>query len=318
MRVQAGPDAADVNHPFAALRNLRVKPIHANSEPTQSKAPVAWRVNEEGEILHGDLIVAKLIAGTSVSQPRVQALTDDSGKERTALQEHAQRAVRHHVETLLHALEATDDASNEARGIFYQLRTGLGTVTTSGVASLLEAANQHDRHQISQAGVITGRLSVYCRRLLKPAALRQRLALARAFFAADKLPEVRRLGDVSLPRPKRASRDEDTVAMCLGYIATSSLWVRCDVAERALAAGDALEGGDDSRELTSMLGCKRAVALRVMEELRQRSGLPRVQRVGVSRNASRNPEPVRHSSFRRQRDSKKVKHNPESTASSEK
>jgi ATP-dependent RNA helicase SUPV3L1/SUV3 len=290
MPKQLGDDADDTNHPFAALRHLRVKPASSNSEPTPSKDPATWLVNDEGEIRSGGVSVAKLIAGPSVSQPRVQALTDDSGKERTALQERAQRAVRHHLETLLRGLDATE-ASSEVRGTFYQLRMGLGTVTTHAVSSLLDAANQHDRHQLSQAGVITGRLSVYCKRLLKPTALRQRLALARAFYAPEALPEVRRLGDVSLPRPKSVSRDEGNVAMCLGYVVTRSLWVRCDVAERALLASDTAENGGDDRELTSILGCKRAIALRVMDELRQRSGLSRAASAAESRNASRGLRP---------------------------
>lgn len=318
--VQMGSDsdAEDVHHPFAALRHLRVTPASTSSESALSSQTNTWQVNNLGELQNAGASVAKLVAGKSVLEPRVQALTVDSGRERTALQEAAQRAVRHHLEILLRGLEATDRDSNEARGTFYQLRMGLGTVPTAAVQSLLDTATPHDRLLLARAGVVVGRLSVYCKRLLKPAALLQRLVLTRTFFGAAGLPESRRLGDVSLPRPKLADRDESSVAMCLGYVRTHLLWVRCDVAERVLTRSEPPEDDASKRKLASILGCKEAIALRVIEELRQRAGLPISPRALTSRDASRKPAAARHSRFRRQRDTKKVKHESESTASSQK
>jgi ATP-dependent RNA helicase SUPV3L1/SUV3 len=308
----------DLNHPFAVLRNLRLEPTSPSPEVATSQAPEAWCVSDDGEVENGRSSVARLVAGPSVLQPRVQALTNDSGKERGAILELAQRTVRHHLETLLRGLEVRDADSGEVRGTLYQLRLGLGTVATTAVRPLLDTANAGDLERLSQRGIVSGRISVYYKKLLKPSALRQRFTVARVFFGSAALPELPRLGAVSLARPQHTSRDETTVALCLGYIVTRWVWVRCDVAERALTASDDLKGAVEERGLASLLGCKQSIALRVTAELRQRSGLSPMEEPERSRNASRNTPSVRRSRFHRQRDSEKVKHEAESTASSQK
>lgn len=320
--VRAAHDAVDeledLNHPFAALRNLRVKLNSVKPNATTPQTPEAWQLNLDGTLGSGGSGVAKLVRGPAVSQPHVQVLTDASGKERTALQELAQRAVRYHLETLLRGLDATSDDRADVRGIFYQLRRGLGSVATVDVRPLLEAAPEQVSGRLSQGGVVVGRLSVFCRRLLKPAAMKQRFVLARTFYASQPLPPLQRLGDVSLLRSHSPSPNDHHVAMCLGYFATGDVWVRCDVAERALSLSDELSDVADAGEIATVLGCKRLIALRVIDELRHRAGLTPLGHYAQSRDASTSEALQRHSRFRHQRHSKKVKHDTESTVSPQK
>lgn len=280
-------DTVDSNHPFAALRNLRVQVVSTGPSTDVPLESPTWHVTTSGEVERSGVRVAKLVAGPAIAQPHVQILTDDSGKQRSALQESAQRAVRQHVETLLRVLEPTLHDSSSVRGILYQLHVGLGSVERSSVQPLLDALSDVERARLSRAGVVVGRLSVYYKRLLKPHALHQRFGLARAFFGANELPEPQRLGAVSLRRPNASSRNDRSVAMCLGYVATRTAWVRCDVVERTLALEGDMETPTAVRQITSILGCKQPIALRVRDELRQRAGLSAVSHGRDSRDASR-------------------------------
>lgn len=308
-------ETVDSHHPFAALVGLRTRLTPLERPTDEPSNPDTWELDFEGNLLKGQVAIAKLVAGATLAQPRVQVLTHDSGKERTLLLEDAQRALRNHLEALLGDAQQSV-SSSEVRGMCYQLRAGLGTVATRDVAELAGAMSDADRTSLERAGIVVGTLTVFRRALLKLPALRQRFTLARAFFGSRKLPAAERLGHVSLSRPNSGpvTTDERAAATSLGYVATHTAWTRCDTAERVLA----LDVDVETRHLASLLGCKKAVALRVYDELRQGARLPPAKDAAASRNASRMTPKRNSSRFRREHHAEKVKHDPESTVASQK
>lgn len=306
-----GEDEHDTHHPFAALLQLRAQLVPKSTSTTTSTEPYTWELGTTGELLRSGTSVARLVAGLAVDRPGLQIVTSDSGNARMALHQEAQRALKLHLAALTVGLEEEPGDSAAARGVLYQLRSGLGAVDKRSIAPLLDEMTPREVERLARAGVVFGRLSVYVRRLLKPRALEQRLALTRTFFGSETLPSLDGLGNVSLP--PRASSREAAVALCLGYVSTRQMWIRCDIAERVVQRSE----GDVSGAISS-LGCKKEIALRVIDELRQRGGLPSLPEFVQSRNASSSGAKPRRSGFRRQRHSKKVKHVQESTATSQK
>lgn len=305
----------DVHHPFAALIGLRAKVTQPDRTSDSDFAPEAWELDVDGHLLKGRVQVAKLCAGPAVAQPRLQVLTAASGKERSMLLETAQRVLRDRLDALFGGADPTANSS-EVRGLNYQLRAGLGSVAAHDVEVLLGNMSAADRTDLERAGVVFGQLTVFKKALLKLPALRERFTLARAFWSAAKLPTPERVGNVSLVRPCNGpvTPDERAAARSLGYVATGSAWTRCDAAERALS----LEDGSEVRQLASLLGCRKTLALRVYDELRQGARLPAREGNLASRNASRRTPQSNASRFRRERHAEKVKHQPESTVASQK
>jgi hypothetical protein len=180
----------------------------------------------------------------------------------------------------------------------------------------LEAMPEGERRALGRSGVHVGLLTVHSIQSVTPHQLRGRYPLVRTLFDGTPLPAVESLGRVSLLRPRSVSAVERRIALLLGYVATRSRWVRCDVAERTLQI---LTGENATPEaLASLLGCKKNVAWRVSCELAQRAGLPGYDGVPASRSASSNGETRKKRSFRRQRHLRGVKQPHGSTVSSQK
>lgn len=304
----------DAHHPFARLVDLR--PVA--KEPKAPKVVAArWSIDDVGNIICDDNVVARLEKGKSIGQPELQVLSEVSGRERSGLREAAHRTARQYVAALLADRVAPEQGSGELRGLRYQLELGLGTVTTEDVRSLLEAMGDADRQELETYGVVLGKLTVFSKRLLGRPLLRQRLTLARAYFGSEALPTHHQLGAVSLPRPAVRPGDEQRLALALGYVPTSTVWIRCDIAERVLARMGGPLPLPDVRTLASTLGCRSKVALRVAAELLQRAGLPEPLEIRDSRGASNSP-PKRRQRFRRGRSADSVKQDSGNTVSSQK
>lgn len=259
---------ADPHHPFAAL--ARMRPLPASPRPEGASADYdevpsePWDFDEDGVVRCGGQGVAKLQPGSSIVLPRVTLLPESRPTGGSQLHERAQSALRQCIEQLLRNASPPPAASGSMRGLCYQLRTGLGSVARASVAELLESLQEEEFAQLKARGVVVGRHSVFIRKLLSPAALGQRYALASVYFGAHRLPPSAPGNGVSLPAPHQ----DPEPALCLGFMPAGPLWVRCDAVERAVVA---LREAASSEQVCGILGCKQRHLGRVAGALRLES-----------------------------------------------
>lgn len=313
---QAITEDIDPHHPFAALKSFRTPGPSSNALESKTVPTIAepWVLTHQGELCRGGHTLAKLTPGPSVRQPGIHVLAFVSGKERSTIREQALATVKQHVDQAVRWAKDVPVRTSDTRGLVYQLQTGLGAIATRDVTPLLQEMPPDAAALLSEYGVRIGTLSVYFGQSLDPEEIAFRLPLVRAFAGGGPLPNESRLGAVSLPGWGGAPRAERSIALYLGYVAVKSAWVRCDVAEAALAELCNENVTPTLASLTAILGCPSGVAASVAQELAQRAGLP-LPELATSRGASQTGQRRR---FRRRRYSGKVKQLDSGTVPSQK
>lgn len=304
----------DPHHPFAALRGLRTTTKSVQLPSYVTDGPKEWRVTEEGTLTVEGVPVAKLARGLTVRLPGVQLLADVSGKERSKLGEAAQRSARRYVEELAHTQDLPD-ASNELRGLAYQINASLGAVRMEDVKDLLAAMPEGDLERARQLDIYVGRVTVYLRAALTTSEVRRRSPVVKAFFGETYLPDVRSLGDPTIEYRSRPSVLAQRVALQLGYLTTTDAWIRCDVAERLI---DLLTDPSVTPSAwASLLSCRKRVATGIARELSTCAGITLPHEL-QSRDASYAEATPKKRRFRRRRHLSRVKQPVTDTVSSQK
>jgi hypothetical protein len=207
------------------------------------------------------LAVARLVAGKSLLLPDLRWLHSESDAAKRARLE---KAARQHIQQLLSSvlpLEHVDsDASkSNLRGLWYQLRSGLGTVPRPQVQPLISELSALEVRSLERRGVHIGHAHVYLKALLRPHAIRLRISLASAFFGEQLLPNQLDPRSVSLPRTRDYAAPACLVA---GYACVGPRLVRVDILDRLLIQCASLAEGTRetrlalARRSASLLGCR--------------------------------------------------------------
>jgi ATP-dependent RNA helicase SUPV3L1/SUV3 len=166
------------------------------------------------------------------------------------------------VEGLLAPLRAPElrGLSAAGRGVVYQLEQGLGTALAARAGDQLAELTDADRALLHAQGVELGARVLWVPALLRPDAVKQRLALASAFFDARPAPPNPAAVSIRIP-PNADAR----AYAAIGFPVFGTRAVRADVAERV---GRALaEGGPEAASLASWLGCPAREVPRIAEAL---------------------------------------------------
>lgn len=230
----------DPHHPFARLHRLRAKVHEPVPEPLP---PSAWEdlvdapheafsLDDAGAILSGELRLAQLARGASLTQPqiRLQLPEDVPAGTRSQLQRRLLAFARDATSRLLAPLEPLRHADRAPlRAVAYQLEQGLGSARRQALEPTLGALSDQDRQALNNTVVEPGRLAVYIPQLLAPRALAQRLTLVRAFEPGTKLPPVGR----ATFEPQHLS---EQLWLALGYVVLEGRAFRLDLAERVAAS----------------------------------------------------------------------------------
>jgi ATP-dependent RNA helicase SUPV3L1/SUV3 len=234
------PSLVDPHHPFATLYKLKAQ-VH---EPVPSAPPpstweelvdaphTAFELNDSGAISYGDLKLAQLVRGASLTQPeiRLAALEDVPAGTRNQLQRRLLAFARDVVSRLLSPLEPLRRSERPPlRAIAYQLERQLGSARRHDLAATLAALSDVDREALNQTLVEPGKLAVYVPALLGPRALARRVTLLAAFEPSTKLPPVGR----PLFDPQHLS---EQAWLTLGYVVLGRRAIRLDLAERVAAS----------------------------------------------------------------------------------
>jgi ATP-dependent RNA helicase SUPV3L1/SUV3 len=259
------PFSLPADHPFAKLESLRARLVQPRSTLVAAGAepPSAgsfW-LSPAGILSREGTLVARLVAGKSVLVPELRWLHAESDAAKRTLLE---KAAREHLLQLVSSVLPVDPEDGESnnsslRGLWYQLRGGLGTVPRPQVQPLLSALSPKEVQSLERRGVYLGRAHVYLKALLRPHAIRLRVSLASAFFGEQLLPSRLDPRSVSLPRMRDYAAPACLVA---GYACVGPRVVRVDILDRLLLQCSEL--GSDTRETrlalarrsASLLGCR--------------------------------------------------------------
>jgi ATP-dependent RNA helicase SUPV3L1/SUV3 len=251
---RASESEHDPHHPFATLFKLRARvhePVPEPSGPSTWEELVdapheAFELDDSGAILGGDLQLAQLTRGASLTQPEVRLtnLDDVPAGTRNQLQRRLLAYARDVVGRLLEPLAPLRHSERPPlRAIAYQLEQGLGSASRRELAPALATLSDADREALNRTVVEPGKLAVFLPALLEEHALARRLTLMRAFEPNIKLPPVGR------PSFDPQHLSEQTW-LALGYVILGGRAFRLDLAERA--AGLFSRGAE--REALASLG----------------------------------------------------------------
>jgi ATP-dependent RNA helicase SUPV3L1/SUV3 len=271
--LDAAPLSTDPRHPFAKLVALRAElapggrggaPARAGSTP--GSPPWVEEVIEAdhdalcldatGRISHGGRALGYVVRGGSIALPDVRLLdTDDLGAgARSRLQRRLLAFARDTVADLLGGIGAlaTREATASMRGFVHRLEQGLGTALDADLEDVLGVLDASDRAALEAAGVRFGAGVVYLQRGLATDAIAARVALASAWFRADRALRAPTGGAVSFAPSRGINRHAYTA---IGFPIVGPRAIRADVLDRVL--GRMREGGDerpDEGTLASWIG----------------------------------------------------------------
>jgi ATP-dependent RNA helicase SUPV3L1/SUV3 len=209
------------------------------------------RLGIDGQIEHGQTTLGRLRRGKDILQPElVLADLAVGAGARQRIQRRLMAHTRDLVAELLRGLSAPDDASAALRGLIYQLRQGLGCVSTSSAQDQLAQLSVPDRGRLQAAGVVFGQRVVFLKSSLRARCLLSRAALTSAYF--ELAPAQLNAERVSLPREHGLP---SALYLARGFYPAGPRVIRCDVLERALTR--ITEGAATEAQLGNLLGCPR-------------------------------------------------------------
>jgi ATP-dependent RNA helicase SUPV3L1/SUV3 len=216
----------------AANRGLRTA-ARERVRACEDAPDAAFSLSPEGRLLWRGAEVGRLGPGESSVAPLVEPLTSEllNPPLREQVRRRLQAFVDAEVRRSLGPLLALRDAPlfGVARGLAFALVKGLGSVPRRAVDDQLQALGPDSRRELSRLGVTLGRHAVYQNALLKPEAIRLRVALALARYGAPAGP---------LPDARPSLEATETVTAfysACGYEPMGPRLVRVDVLDRFAA-----------------------------------------------------------------------------------
>lgn len=245
-RFRPEPSLRDEARGLLAAANRGLRAAARDRVRACEDAPdAAFSLSPEGHLLWRGAFVGQLGPSDSSLTPLVEPLASDllgpplREAVRRRLQAFLDAEMRRCLGPLLGLREAP--LTGVARGLAFALVEGLGSVSRPIVADQVQALGPESRRELSRLGVTLGRHTVYLNALLRPDAMRLRVALAVARYGRPEgpLPDA----SPSLPTVETATAFH---AAC-GYEPVGPRLVRVDVLDRFAAEARRLKGGGPFR-----------------------------------------------------------------------
>ena len=293
-------------------RTLRAAAVRALASPIASLARAladdentAFALSRDGRLLWRDSNVATLTAGPGILSPQVGLLPNDLlyGATRERVQRRLEAWKDHYLARQLAPLRAvkTDDLSQPARGLVYQLVQALGCLLNRSAGPQLAAFNDEDRRLLKTRGVLLGAQAIYLPAMFKPA---RRSLLAHLWKIYDPSVEIV-VPDGAAASVPAASGESAKLLTALGFVAIGPRAIRVDLAERIrgnLHRSIRKRVSVQLHELMALIGCPREEFPEVLAALGFRSvdgdagvmieALPHGQRSRPKRPAKHQPKPA--------------------------
>lgn len=195
-------------------------------------------LNAHHMIIYKDQEIACLIKGETVLMPKIRILNTSALDEHDIrqIQNHLETWVKTHIKTVLAPLFALENLplSGTARGIAFQVFERFGILYRKDVLDLIKPLTKEDRQALGKNGLRLGAYYVFQRDLLKPAAVKLRANLMRAFY--DLKPEFTPTppeGNVSMEVDAKAHKK---FYLSIGFPVFGRTAVRVDMVERVNSA----------------------------------------------------------------------------------
>ncbi len=255
---------------LTAARRALVAEIPVRVRRLEDDGDDAFALGQDGRISWHGQPVARLAAGATALNPRVEPLASEflDGAQRERLRKRLaawlDRDLRDQLRPLFRAAEA--EASPVVRGLLFQLTEALGTLPRAVLASQIAGLTKADRRVLANLGVRLGTACVFL-----PGRLRRRATLLRgllrATHAGRPVPVMPATGALSF-RPVDGVGDadapsrEESFCLAIGYRQFAQngrvLAIRADALERLAAAARKLAAQGDfgaTPALKRLVGC---------------------------------------------------------------
>lgn len=241
-RAPATDIAPKAGGPFAALAGLKVS--SSRSEPALTtiedwleavvEAPhEAFEVDELGRVLFEGEAIARLSKGADLLRPEaVLTVAQELGAgARLRLQRRMSAFLRDWVDALLGPLRGADwrGLTPAGRGLVFQLEQRLGTVSMEQARPQVRDLASTDRKLLKEREIAIGQYTVFARKLLEPAALRERAVLCFSYLALRPFPPLLKADSTSCPIDPAL---DSSVYTSLGYPVVGSRGLRADIWDR--------------------------------------------------------------------------------------
>jgi ATP-dependent RNA helicase SUPV3L1/SUV3 len=254
----------------AAAKRALAGEIRRRVDALENDSDDAFEVSEDGAIRWRESPVARLARGGDVLSPGVDVPTSDILP--VALRQRVTARLRLFLDAtvapVIAPLVRLEQAGLQgaARGVAFQLREGLGSVSRVSAQQQIAALRASDRKALRANGVRIGAESVFIPALLKPKVLQLRALLWTAF---------NQVAGWTLPAPGLVSaiRDQnmpDEFYAAIGYRVMADRVVRIDMIDRVSLSLIRLSRKgpfDLPRELVAMLGMGNQQAAEVVAAL---------------------------------------------------
>ncbi|WP_135080940.1 helicase-related protein [Terasakiella sp. SH-1] len=268
-------DEADNAHAKRAVNSAALKALRQEMERRvtafEEEGDEAFTLRDDGRVLWRDYPCARLFKGHDMLHPRLECLPFDLIDEplRQRVKVRLGRWLENHIGKIFKPLFDLEraDLKGAARGLVFQLREHLGSIPRKKVSELVGQIDQKVRKILRQNGVIIGRHTIYCPKLLKAAAIRLRADLWVLFYQPEITPVYPGEGLMSFVAEKGMP---DGFYRTLGYRNFNGRCVRIDMVERIADLAwertkkvASLIDGD----FTSLAGCSHEVMADILKRL---------------------------------------------------
>ncbi len=188
---------------LAAARRAAAEAIPARLAALEREPDSSFTLRADGQLLWRGAAVARLTAGPSALQPKIEPLPGEFlvARAREQLRQRLERfldaQLRHDLGALLRLGDA-ELANGAARGLVYRLQQSLGTVGRPEAEDLLATLDRGQRRRLARLGLRIGREHLWIAGALTPAAVRTR-ALLWAVRARRPVPDLPKAGRKVMP-----------------------------------------------------------------------------------------------------------------------
>lgn len=216
-------------------------------------------LTEQGGLMWGTDAVGKIVKGSDVLSPAVEAFVDEeagadvAGKVQRRLSHWLERRIAALFEPLI-AMKNDEALTGLARGVGYSLVETLGIIERLAIANDIKALDQDSRGLLRKHGIRFGQYTIFQPAMLKPAPTRLRLVLKSLFDGLQEFPEAPPPGLVTIPVVSGLPTSHYTQA---GYRVAGERALRIDMLERLadlVRASDTKAGFEATPDMLSLTG----------------------------------------------------------------
>lgn len=210
-----------------------------------------FELADDGSILIDAVSLGRLRPGNSLHRPDVSVDLDTSAGQRMRLERRLRAFVLDTVGQLLGRVAEEAGDSPAMRGLLYQLREGLGSVSLRDARPQLSSLDERELDTLSRRGVRVGERTIFVPSLLRPRALCVRAALCNCHFRVKAFTRE----NVVLLDENALRKLSSAQLLAGGLVAIGDRALRCDLYERVIT--EAKRPNPDAGRLCSLLACKK-------------------------------------------------------------